>query len=85
MKFGCGVTEIKNFEHQIIVVQLIHSLAQKWVGLKEIKFTPSFQGAYMSMYKKSMSGYFSPFQTDTDKISSRILTFISTQLRNLTE
>lgn len=79
MKFGCGVTEIKNFEHQIIVVQLIPLLAQKWVGLKEIKFTPSFQGAYnLSMYKKSMSGYFSLFQTDTDKISSRILTFIST-------
>ena len=85
MKFGCGKTEIKNFEHQIIVVQLIPLLAQKWVGLKEIKFTSSFQGAYMSMYKKSMSGYFSLFQTDTNKISSRILTFISTQLRNLTE
>lgn len=85
MKFGCGITEIKNFEHQIIVVQLIPLLAQKWVGLKEINFTSSFQGAYISMYRKSINGYFSVFQTDTNKIISRILPCIRTQLRNWTE
>lgn len=85
MKFGCGITEIKNFEHQITVVQLIPLLAQKWVGLKEINFTSSFQGAYISMYRKSINGYFSVFQTDTNKIISRILPCIRTQLRNWTE